>query len=267
MLDPGIPARKVFNRVHSAILMSGTLRPPEMARDLLGLEADRTAVKAYPSPFPPENRAIIVDQNVSTRFKERGPRLWGNLAGTIQDVCEATGGNVAVYAPSYSVMQEVRKATNVRKEEIVEDPGMGQAERDLVLDRLRGARTRNGGVLWGVLGGSFSEGVDFRDNLLSAVIVIGLPLAPPDLEVNATIDYLQARFAGKGRLYGYTYPAMNKTLQALGRGIRSETDRCAILLLDNRYMTNPYRSLLPEGAMASADPAFTATTFLQAHGL
>ncbi len=267
LLDPGIPARKVFNRVHSAILMSGTLRPPEMTRDLLGLEESRTTVRSYPSPFPAQNRAIIVDQALSTRFKERGPRLWAQLAQRIQSVCEATEGNVAVYTPSYAVMADVRKATTVHKEAIVEDPGMGKQERDLVLDRLRGAKTRGGGILWGVMGGSFAEGVDFKDNLLSAVIVIGLPLAPPDLEVQATIGYLEERFGGKGRLYGYVYPAMNKTLQALGRGIRSGTDRCAILLLDNRYMTHPYRDLLPEGAMASMDPGFTATTFMQAHGL
>lgn len=204
---------------------------------------------------------------MTTRYKERGPKLWNRIADSIQTVCETTGGNIAVYTPSYSIMQEVRKATSVRKEEIVEDPGMGKRERDLVLDRLRGAKQRTGGILWGVMGGSFSEGVDFKDNLLSAVIVIGLPLAPPDLEVQATIGYLEQRFHGRGRLYGYVYPAMNKALQALGRGIRSETDRCAILLLDSRYMTVPYRNLLPEGAMASADPGFTAATFLQAHGL
>ncbi len=267
LLDPSIPARSIFDQVHASVLMSGTLRPPEMTRDLLGLAAERTAVKAYDSPFPPEHRAVIIDTTISTRYQERGPKLWDSLSATIQDLAESTPGNIAVFTPSYAIMRDVRSHTrDVRKEAIVEDPDMGKQERDLVLDRLRGALGKNGAILWGVLGGSFSEGVDFNDNLLSAVVIIGLPLAPPDLEVQATIGYMDAKFPGKGRKYGYVYPAMNKALQAMGRGIRGPNDKCAVLLLDKRYMEMQYRELLPPGCTPSPDPAFTAASFFAMHG-
>ncbi len=272
LLDPGLPARDVFGRVHAAILMSGTLEPPEMFRDLLGLDGDSTVVRTYPSPFPPENRLVVAATGYTTRFKERSEALWTRIATTIMDTCEATAGNVAVYCPSYAILREVRHAltgdTRVAGKEVVEEEsGMGKAERDQVLDRLRGALGRGGGLLLGVMGGSFSEGVDFKDGLLSSVIIVGLPLAPPDLEVTATIGYLQERFPGKGQAYGYTYPAMQRVLQAMGRGIRSGTDRCAILLLDARYLQAPYRDVLPQGVIPSSDPAFTATGFLSAHDL
>jgi len=111
--------------------------------------------------------------------------------------------------------------------------------------------------------------VDFKDNLLSAIAVVGLPLAPPDLEVDAAIGYLETRHPGKGRAYGYTYPAMSKVLQAMVRGIRSSTDKCAVLLLDERYLQPPYRQLLPDEAVIvpSKDPAFTAAAFLAGNGL
>ncbi len=272
LLDPAVPARKVFDHVHSAILMSGTLRPPEMIRDLLGLEEARTTVRSYPSPFPTENRLVCVATGYSTRFKERSPQLWDRIARSLTDVALSSQGNIAVFAPSYAILRDVRHALescHVDKEVIVEDPGMGKAERDRVLDTLEGARRRKGAFLFGVLGGSFSEGVDFKDNLLSVVAVVGLPLAPPDLQVQATIGYYEAKFPGRGRSYGYIYPAMNKVLQAMGRGIRSETDRCAILLLDERYLERQYRAILPEDTqlLASADPGFTVASFLQAHNL
>jgi DNA excision repair protein ERCC-2 len=134
---------------------------------------------------------------------------------------------------------------------------------------MEGARKRGGALLLAVLGGSFSEGVDFKGNLLSAIVVVGLPLAPPDLEVEAAIGYLETRHPGKGRAYGYTYPAMSKVLQAMGRGIRSSTDKCAVLLLDERYLVPPYRQLLPEESpiVPSSDPAANAAAFLAHHGL
>jgi len=270
LLDPSVPARKVFDGVHSAILMSGTLRPPETARDLLGLDPERTTVRTYQSPFPVEHRLTIIDETVSTRYKDRGPELWDRMARIVADVCLANRGNVALYAPSYDILRELRIALEphgLKREVIEEQSSMSKQERDQVLDQLEGARRRDGALLLGVLGGSFSEGVDFQDNLLSAVLVAGLPLPPPDLEVDAMIGYFDQRFPGKGRLYAYVAPAMNKTLQAMGRGIRSGTDKCAVVLLDFRYKQHPFRSFLPVETAASRDTAAVATRFAGAYDL
>lgn len=271
LLDAAVPARSVFQRVHSSVLMSGTLRPPEMARDLLGLEPARTAVRTYASPFPPEHRLVAIAQGFTTRFTDRSPELWARMAGILQATAAATRGNLAVFAPSYAILRDLRdalEAAGAGKELILEDPSWGKRERDDVLDQLAAWRGKGGAFLLGVLGGSFSEGVDFKDNLLSVVAVAGLPLAPPDLEVEAAIGYLEARFPGMGRAYGYTYPAMNKALQAMGRAIRSGDDKCAILLLDERFAGPPYRNLLPEvPTVVSTDPAAAVRSFLAAHGL
>ncbi len=270
LLDPSVAARRVFESVHASILMSGTLRPPETLRDVLGLDPARTQVRTYANPFPPENRMTLVDTGLSTRYKDRSADMWQKMAKTVADICEATSGNVAVFAPSYDLLREIKIALDpfrVEKELIEEIQGMSKQDRDEVLDRMRAAKKDQGGLLMGVLGGSFSEGVDFPDNLLSAVCVAGLPLPPPDLEVDATIGYFEQRFPGKGRLYAYIVPAMNKTLQAMGRGIRSGADRCAVVLMDFRYAQQPYRSFLPIEAAVTKDAAQVARRFLQAHGL
>ena len=45
--------------------------------------------------------------------------------------------------------------------------------------------------------------------------------------------------------YAYVYPGIIKVLQAAGRCIRTEKDKGVVLLLDDRYFTNKYKSLLP----------------------
>ncbi len=270
LLDPAQAARAVFDHVHSSILMSGTLRPPEMLRDVLGLGDARTNVKTYPSPFPPEHKLITIVQGTSTMYKRRDDDMWLRMAKHVGDVCAAAKGNVAVFAPSYAILRELRPflADHVHKEFIQEDPDMTKSDRDQVLDTLRGAKQRSGALLTGVLGGSFSEGVDFNDNLLSAVIVVGLPLAPPDLQSDATIAHYDRQF-GKGRLYAYVVPAMNKALQAMGRGVRGVDDKCAIVLMDERYASPPYRNFLPDAPkpIGTADPGPMLARFIEAHGL
>ena len=100
---------------------------------------------------------------------------------------------------------------------------MTAVDRRRLHSQLPGARKDGGAVLMGVMAGSLSEGVDYPKSLLDAVVVVGLPLKRPDLTTNALIEYYDFKFA-RGWDYGYTYPAVNRALQAAGRCIRSETD-------------------------------------------
>src|SRR5205807_1546140 len=74
------------------------------------------------------------------------------------------------------------RAARVPKQILVERPDWSKTQRDGALEALRLARREGGALLLGVQGGSLSEGVDYHDNLLAAVIVVGLPLSPPSVE-------------------------------------------------------------------------------------
>ena len=50
----------------------------------------------------------------------------------------------------------------------------------------------------------------------------------------------------EGFMIAYTYPGMNRVLQAAGRVIRTEDDKGAILLIDDRFETKTYEKLFPE---------------------
>ncbi|CEG13081.1 hypothetical protein MSIBF_A3190004 [groundwater metagenome] len=60
--------------------------------------------------------------------------------------------------------------------------------------KLIGFKDTSGAVLRGVLAGSLSEGVYYANNLLVAVIVVGLPLDNPDLEIRSLIKYYDKKF-------------------------------------------------------------------------
>ena len=53
-LDPGLTTKDIFSRVHAGVLMSGTLKPTSMYKDVLGIT--KGMEKEYLSPFPPENQ-------------------------------------------------------------------------------------------------------------------------------------------------------------------------------------------------------------------
>ncbi|MCK4366552.1 MAG: ATP-dependent DNA helicase [Thermoplasmata archaeon] len=248
-LDPSMISREVFEKSHSSILMSGTLFPAETYSDLLGIPKSRCVVRTFISPFPQENRRVVLATEMTTLFKQRGDVTYQAYANLILSVSSLLHGNLAVFLPSYEFLESVRQRmmlTECGKEMLVETQGSTKEEKTRILGRLKEVRT-NGGILLAVMGGSLSEGVDFRDNLLSAAVICGIPLTPPTVENEALRRYYSSRF-GKSRGFDYSYliPAMNKVVQSAGRCIRSESDRAVIVFADRRFATGRYRRFLPK---------------------
>ncbi len=250
LLDPSILSEEVFSQVHSSILMSGTLYPGEMYADLLAIEEDRRVIRNYRSPFPRENRIVLATENLTTLYKERGSRMFQAYANRIAEAAKQVKGNIAIFFPSYDLLHKIlEKLKNVylTKRLLIEQQGLRKEEKERLIEELRSLKKGAGGMLIGVQGGSLSEGIDYEDNLLSAVFVIGLPLSPPSIETEALKEYYMQKFgAEKGYYYSYIYPAINKVLQAAGRCIRSEEDRGAIILMDERFKQSRYAKCFPK---------------------
>jgi Rad3-related DNA helicase len=111
-----------------------------------------------------------------------------------------------------------------------------------------------------VLGGSFSEGVDLPGSRLIGAIVVGVGIPCLSNERNILRDYYENK-CERGYDYAYTYPGMNRVLQAAGRVIRREEDKGIVVLIDTRYGEEPYLHLYPphwEGMVAAGDAASLA---------
>ena len=93
-----------------------------------------------------------------------------------------------------------------------------------------------------IIGGAFGEGIDLVGDSLIGVVIVGIGLPKINYESNQIVEYYKENEID-GFNYAYTYPGMNKVMQAVGRLIRSETDKGAALLIDERYRWNDYRIL------------------------
>jgi DNA excision repair protein ERCC-2 len=247
-LDPGEISGPIFKGCHSAILMSGTLSPPSMFGDILGMKRSRREEKVYPSPFPRRNKLVLLEEKVTTAYKKRSSSMYRTIAERIVSMTGSFPGNVAAFFPSYSMLFDVKEYLwGCPKRTIVEERSMTRSDKENLITELMRAKGMGGALLLGAMGGSLSEGVDYKDNLLTGVFVIGLPFAPPSLEVLALRDYFKGKFGYVlGEEYSYIYPAMNKILQASGRSIRSESDRAVVVLMDERLKEPRYLKFLPE---------------------
>ena len=120
---------------------------------------------------------------------------------------------------------------------------MRQAERDETLDVFKNDLKQTN-LAFFVMGGMFAEGIDYVGDMLHGVIVVGVGL-PMLSDVNQQLkDYYDQTFS-KGFDYAYTYPGMNKVIQAVGRVIRRDDDYGVAILIDDRFTTHTYKKLFP----------------------
>ncbi|MBI4152846.1 ATP-dependent DNA helicase [Candidatus Woesearchaeota archaeon] len=240
-LDSSLITRPIFARIHAGVVMSGTLKPLSMYKDVLGVP--HALEKEYASPFPLANRVTLIIPETSTKFTTRSDLMFQAIAGRCSNLARLIPGNIAFFFPSYDLRDKIASFIQTSKQKFWEKREMVKEEKEQLLASFYAER-RLGGVLLGVTGANFAEGVDFPGDLLNGVVVVGLPLAKPDLLTKELIAYYDRKF-GKGWDYGYIYPAMNKCFQSAGRCIRSETDRGAIVFLDERFAWHNYFSCFP----------------------
>ena len=243
-LDPSLLLRKVLARGKAAIFFSATLTPMDYYRTLLGGEPEDPALQLA-SPFPPENLAILINDRIQTHFKGRAESI-GDVVASIGTLVSGRRGNYLVYFPSYQYLSDVLREFQVSHPTVpvlVQRPGMTEPERDHFLAAFS---VEHGETLVGfaVLGGVFGEGIDLVGERLIGAVIVGVGLPQLCVERDLIRDYFQQQNSA-GFEYAYTFPGMNRVLQALGRVIRSESDRGVVLLIDARFNEVRYRRLFP----------------------
>ena len=243
-LDPSLMTRDVMERGYATIMMSGTLTPTHMYKDILGFPDDAIE-KIYDNPFPKNNRLCLIIPETTTKFTRRNDEEYKNIANVCNKIADKINGNSILFFPSYELRDKVYKHFYgiCNKKKIIEKQNLSKEEKENILEEFKRSK-KDGCVLLAVSTGSFGEGIDLPGDFLKGVVIVGLPLEKPDLETKELIDYYQEKF-GKGFEYGYIFPAITKCLQNAGRCIRSETDKGAIIFLDERFAWQNYYKCLP----------------------
>ncbi|MFH1285972.1 MAG: ATP-dependent DNA helicase [Candidatus Micrarchaeota archaeon] len=245
LLDVSVLAKPIFASLHSSVLMSGTLYPPETYSDILGLWKLRTKCKSYLSPFPKENRKILHYSAVTTQFKHRSELQYGRIAGALDKIISATKGNTAVFFQSYEMLMHVRACLKTKKR-IMEEKVEQTREKKMCFVEELVRRKEEGAVLLAVMGGSLGEGIDYTENSLSSLAIVGIPFRPPSLEEKKMRAYCVSTLGKEKGERAMLVPAFNMVLQAAGRAIRDAGDRAVIVLMDERFSLPYYKQFLPE---------------------
>ena len=239
-LDPSIIAA-VVSDCWSSIHMSGTLSPLEEYKDSVGLPPE-TVVHRFPSPFPPENRQVFVVEGFTTKYEVLAAYrdAIANIRDELGRILRTIERSTAVFFPSHDLLRQFLELRGTIGREIyLEEQGMEQSELMDVVERFR---TGNA-VLFGVYGGRVSEGMDFPADELEMVVLVGVPYPKPTAKLKAMVNFYDAKFA-RGWEYAVEAPARRKLMQAVGRIIRSETDRGVAVILDNR--ARRFRDAMPD---------------------
>jgi DNA excision repair protein ERCC-2 len=226
---------------HAVIGMSATLTPLEFYRDVLGFERE-TRLESLPSPFPAQNRKILVLPQVSTSFKHRSKNAQ-KIAEIIDKAVVVRPGNYFAFFPSFAFLEEVAAYLNPRGYRLLlQERIMPDYLRESLLEKLSDPASCH--LVLAVQGGIFAEGVDYPGELAIGAIVVGPGLPKVCYEQDLMRHYYET-LCGQGFEYAYLYPGMNRVVQSAGRVIRTESDRGIILLLDSRFAHENYLALLP----------------------
>jgi DNA excision repair protein ERCC-2 len=244
-LDPADQLAEALQRSRSTVFFSATLTPFTYFNELFGGD-EKTVFLRLRSPFPPANLRLVIDGRISTYYRERQETKY-QLADAITQLVRGKTGNYLAFFPSYAYLEMVHEVFRDVFPEIptiVQNRDMDEQTREAFLERFSedNPQTLVGFV---VMGGIFGEGIDLVGRRLSGAAIVGVGLPGICLERDLIRDHFETKLRA-GFDFAYRYPGFNRVLQAVGRVIRTDRDRGAVLLVDHRFATRRYWSLYPE---------------------
>jgi DNA excision repair protein ERCC-2 len=247
-LDPSIVSYEILDNLHSSFSMSGSLGDPDAYSLLLGLNRLNTITNILPSPYKSNNIQTVITKSLTTSYNKRSDMMWMKYVHSIVSIVENTPKNIGIFTPSYTILKKIMDSglENKISKPIYEiKRGMSSDDNDKIVSKFKNEADNNGAVLISVLGGRSSEGADFPGEYMQSVIVIGIPYAPPSVQTQSQIEYLESKFPKKGRALAYQIPAINRASQAAGRPVRSLNDVAFIMLGDERFSQKNVFEQLP----------------------
>ncbi len=262
-LNPKIFIGQTLEKVYGSVLFSATLAPLDYYSQELA-KTSRDEMIQLENPFPRSNLLLLAATNVATTYKKRED-TYGLVADYIVSAVKNRVGNFLVFCPSYAYLNKMLEylETIPSLDILVQTRDMNQTSRRAFLEEFKSnPKTTTIGLT--VVGGIFSEGVDLVDDRLSGVIVIGVGFPSITFDKELIRRYYDDN--GKnGFHHAYIAPGINRVLQAMGRVIRSETDRGFILLIDQRYLENRYRKIIENynGRLTYVDSPTDVTTQIE----
>uniref|UniRef100_A0A7N6AYL9 Helicase ATP-binding domain-containing protein n=1 Tax=Anabas testudineus TaxID=64144 RepID=A0A7N6AYL9_ANATE len=302
LLNPAVHFTQVLKECRAVIIAGGTMQPvSDFKQELLfsaGVGEERITEFSCGHVIPPENILPLVlcsgpsGQELDFTFQNRdSPRMMDETGRILSNICNVVPGGVVCFFPSYDysrriiahweasgalsrlsnkkkIFQEPKKANQV--EQVLSDFSRCIQVKLTLLTHLTSSQlTLTLSLLFSVVGGKMSEGINFSDDLGRCVVMVGMPypnIKSPELQekmsyLDKHLPHVGGRSPGQALIENLCMKAVN---QSIGRAIRHRGDYSSIVLCDRRYSRPATLSKLPTWIKArtsthtSFGPAFAA---------
>ncbi|KAL5113796.1 ATP-dependent DNA helicase chl1 [Pleosporales sp. CAS-2024a] len=293
LLDPTYHFKDIVEEARAVVLAGGTMSPmSDYEQHLLGyLEPSQIMTLSCGHVIPPCNLlAVPVVRTLSGsafdfRFENRNKdKTMVDLGHAIVGMAQHTPDGLVVFLPSYAYLDaciaawkrlavasskvsfweslEQIKPVFVEQQRSQQQAGAqsSSANKEAAVDSVLSAYSAaiaaghgRGALLFAVIGGTLSEGINFSDALGRGVVVVGLPFPNPhSAEWKAKMQYISAKASERGgdgtaaaRDF-FENACMRAVNQCVGRAIRHKGDYAAIMMVDGRYGTKRIQDKLPK---------------------
>ncbi|MDD4254017.1 MAG: ATP-dependent DNA helicase [Methanofollis sp.] len=245
-IDPGEKLQEIGQAHAACILISGTLSPLDAYRKYYFGDIPVQTL-SLPNSFPKENRLVACGRDVTTAYRMRqNKQNTERIVEYIRAFAHARG-NLAVYFPSYQILNTYAQLCGgrINGKEIFTEPKESREATASLKEFVSLPQKGRAGILFAVCGGKWSEGLDYRGEMLRGAMVVGLPLAPYNSVRKMVIEYYKHKFGREGEFISYTLPAINRATQALGRVLRTPEDTGVLVLAEERFLDSGVFAGLP----------------------
>ena len=241
-IDPSSFINKSLFHFLGTLFFSATLTPIDYFQKV-NLNRDGFKTISLPSPFNPNNFFLIINDNISIKYKDRDKTL-EEVVKEINIFVSKKVGNYLIFVPSFEYSRKIEKYFINDNRFVFQTSTMTNKDKDEFLANFKeNPQESRIGVC--VISGSFAESIDLTGDRLIGVVIVGVGLPQVNFENNLVKDfYIQKEM--NGYEFAYMNPGINKVLQALGRVIRTQNDKGSALIIDSRYAQSHYFSILKD---------------------
>ncbi|KAJ8411228.1 hypothetical protein AAFF_G00172340 [Aldrovandia affinis] len=277
LLNPAVHFASVLKECRAVIIAGGTMQPVADFKDQLllsaGVSVDRITEFSCGHVIPPENILPIVlcsgpsGQELEFTFQKRDtPQMIDEMGRILSNLCNVVPGGVVCFFPSYEYERQVLahwEASGVvarlsAKKKIFQEPKKASQVEQVLTEYSKCIRryshvggSQTGALLFSVVGGKMSEGINFSDELGRCIVMVGMPypnIKSPELQekmayLDKNMPLVGGRSPGQALVENLCMKAVN---QSIGRAIRHRGDYACIVLLDRRYSRPATLRKLPD---------------------
>lgn len=264
VLDSSSSFKEIVDQADAVVLAGGTMEPTAEFHHRLFPYADEIAVHTFGHIVPKSQLLVLpIGNGMKFTFAERGNKeVIQKLGNTIIEIASEVPHGMVVFFPGYAYLAQViaqwkhsniwDKLTQVKSiyaESKTSDPDVFTKFSTTALKT-----PGKGAILFAVVGGRLSEGINFSDDIARAVVMVGVPYPNAfSAEMVAKRTHIEKSAINRGRSSAeakeearqyYENLAMRQVNQSVGRAIRHKNDYAALYLIDERFSTPGIQSKL-----------------------